>query len=69
MASIAGMLPSDVNVLRDGRQLTMPAKDIVVGDLVYVSLGDKVSTALRSKWARLTKSYLPICDSLRFRPI
>ena len=43
MASIAGMLPSDVNVLRDGRQMTMPAKDIVVGDLVYVSLGDKVS--------------------------
>jgi hypothetical protein len=69
MASIAGMLPSDVNVLRDGRQLTMPARDIVVGDLVYVSLGDKVSTALLGKWARLIKSYLPICDSLRFRPI
>jgi sodium/potassium-transporting ATPase subunit alpha len=44
MASIAGMLPSDVNVLRDGRQMTMPAKDLVVGDLVYVSLGDKVSS-------------------------
>lgn len=43
MASIAGMLPSDVNVLRDGRQMTMPASDLVVGDLVYVSLGDKVS--------------------------
>jgi magnesium-transporting ATPase (P-type) len=42
MASIAGMLPSDVNVLRDGRQMTIPAKDLVVGDLVYVSLGDKV---------------------------
>jgi sodium/potassium-transporting ATPase subunit alpha len=43
MASIAGMLPSDVDVLRDGRQMTMPAKDLVVGDLVYVTLGDKVS--------------------------
>lgn len=42
MASIAGMLPSDVNVLREGRQMTMPAKELVVGDLVYVSLGDKV---------------------------
>jgi len=42
MASIAGMLPSDVQVLRDGRQMTMSAKDLVVGDLVYVSLGDKV---------------------------
>jgi magnesium-transporting ATPase (P-type) len=40
------MLPSDVNVLRDGRQMTMPAKDLVVGDLVYVSLGDKVSIHL-----------------------
>jgi len=43
MASIASMLPSDVQVLRDGRQMTMSAKDLVVGDLVYVSLGDKVS--------------------------
>lgn len=43
MASIAGMLPSDVRVLRDGRQSTMPSKELVVGDLVYVSLGDKVS--------------------------
>jgi magnesium-transporting ATPase (P-type) len=43
MASIAGMLPSDVDVLRDGRQMTMPAKELVVGDLVYVTLGDKVS--------------------------
>lgn len=42
MASIAGMLPSDVQVLRDGRQFTVEAKDLVVGDLVYVSLGDKV---------------------------
>lgn len=43
MASISGMLPSDVQVLRDGRQSTIPAKNLVVGDLVYLSLGDKVS--------------------------
>lgn len=37
------MLPSDVDVLRDGRQMIMPARELVVGDLVYVTLGDKVS--------------------------
>lgn len=47
MASISGMLPSDVNVLRDGRQITIPARDLVVGDLVFVSLGNKVSPLIQ----------------------
>jgi sodium/potassium-transporting ATPase subunit alpha len=68
MASIAGMLPSDVDVLRDGRQTTMPAKDLVVGDLVYVTLGDKVGHMLVQNCQVLTGSSLPIYVLSRSRP-
>ncbi len=47
MASITGMLPSDVQVLRDGIQKTIPAADLVVGDVVFVGLGNKIPADLR----------------------
>jgi len=47
MASIANMLPADVVVLRDGAQTTVEAKDLVPGDLVYISLGDKLPADVR----------------------
>ncbi|KAF8811093.1 sodium-potassium ATPase [Phlegmacium glaucopus] len=47
MASIKGMLPSDVLVLRDGGQTKVPAKDLVPGDLVTISMGEKVPADLR----------------------
>ena len=42
MASIQDMLPDDVTVLRDGVQTTLPAADLVPGDLVHVVMGQKV---------------------------
>jgi len=42
MASIQGMLPADVVVLRDGAQTTLPAASLVPGDLVQIALGQKV---------------------------
>ncbi|KAI0246247.1 sodium-potassium ATPase [Lactifluus subvellereus] len=42
MASIQGMLPADVVVLRDGVQASIPAASLVPGDLVHVVMGQKV---------------------------
>lgn len=42
MASIQGMLPADVVVLRDGVQTSVPAASLVPGDLVHVVMGQKV---------------------------
>ncbi|KAF8154699.1 sodium-potassium ATPase [Crassisporium funariophilum] len=47
MASIKGMLPSDVLVLRDCGQTNVAAKDLVPGDLVTISMGEKVPADLR----------------------
>lgn len=47
MASISGMLPSDVMVLRDSNQVRLAAHDVVVGDMVYITLGEKVPADLR----------------------
>jgi len=42
MASIQEMLPDDVVVLRDGAETTLPAAALVPGDIVQLSLGQKV---------------------------
>ncbi|KAN0129017.1 sodium-potassium ATPase [Lactarius tabidus] len=42
MSSIQGMLPADVIVLRDGKQITIPAASLVPGDLVHIAMGQKV---------------------------
>ena len=47
MASIKGMLPSDVLVLRDGGQTKISAKDLVPGDLVTIGMGEKVPADLK----------------------
>ncbi|KAK8853203.1 hypothetical protein IAR55_003905 [Kwoniella newhampshirensis] len=47
MASISGLLPSSVLVLRNGHQVSIPAKDLVPGDIVVVSLGNKLPADLR----------------------
>ncbi|TXT12929.1 hypothetical protein VHUM_01330 [Vanrija humicola] len=47
MASITDLLPQDVVVLRNGVQEHVEAKNLVNGDLVYVSLGDKLPADLR----------------------
>jgi sodium/potassium-transporting ATPase subunit alpha len=47
MASIKGMLPSDVLVLRDGGQTKISAKELVPGDLVTITMGEKVPADLK----------------------
>ena len=47
MASIKGMLPSDVLVLRDGGQTKISAKELVPGDLVSIGMGEKVPADLK----------------------
>lgn len=47
MASIKGMLPDEVMVIRDARQLQIPAEDLVTGDIVQITLGNKVPADVR----------------------
>jgi len=47
MASITNLLPAEVIVLRDGRTTHMPAKNLVTGDIVQVSLGNKLPADVR----------------------
>jgi P-type E1-E2 ATPase len=47
MASIKGMLPSDVLVLRDSAYKKVPAKDLVPGDFITISMGEKVPADVR----------------------
>lgn len=47
MSSISGMLPSDVSVVRNGMAIVCPAKDLVPGDLIFVSNGDRLPADVR----------------------
>ncbi|XP_014558885.1 hypothetical protein COCVIDRAFT_14025 [Bipolaris victoriae FI3] len=47
MQSILDLLPSDAMVLRDGSFVKVPSTDIVVGDIVRISIGDKVPADMR----------------------
>ncbi|KAJ7331456.1 E1-E2 ATPase-domain-containing protein [Mycena albidolilacea] len=46
MASIAGLLPMDIFVKRDGEKFKLPAADLVLGDIVTITLGSKVPADL-----------------------
>ncbi|OCH96530.1 sodium-potassium ATPase [Obba rivulosa] len=47
MSSIKDLLPTDVLIIRDGMQTNIDAEQLVTGDLVLVSLGEKVPADLR----------------------
>lgn len=47
MSSIMDMIPSECTVFRDGQLVKIPAADLVVGDRVHLSLGNKVPADLR----------------------
>lgn len=47
MSSIKGLLPANVLVLRDGKQINVAASELVLGDLIQVSLGEKVPADVR----------------------
>lgn len=47
MNSILGLLPSDTMVLRDGKLVKIPTADLVAGDIVQISIGNKVPADMR----------------------
>jgi len=47
MASITGMIPAESLVLRESQQKRIPAADLVVGDIIYVTLGNKIPADFR----------------------
>jgi len=47
LAAIRKMLSLSAHVLRDGRRATLPAEDLVPGDVVLLESGDKVPADLR----------------------
>ncbi len=47
MASIKGMLPEDCLTRRDGENTSIPAQELVPGDIVFVKAGDKLPADLR----------------------
>ena len=47
LSAIRDMLAPDARVLRDGRRATVPAEELVPGDIVFLDPGDKVPADLR----------------------
>ena len=47
MKSIKTLIAEEATVIRDGKHQTMPARDLVVGDVVALSMGDRVPADLR----------------------
>ncbi|KAI8808699.1 P-type cation-transporting ATPase [Cladochytrium replicatum] len=49
--SFLKMIPAKCTVIRDGSIANAPAADLVVGDIVFVRMGDKVPADIRIIWA------------------
>lgn len=47
MSSIKTLIADEATVIRDGKQQTIPASDVVVGDLVVLSMGNRVPADIR----------------------
>ncbi|XP_017783269.1 PREDICTED: sodium/potassium-transporting ATPase subunit alpha-like [Nicrophorus vespilloides] len=47
MDSFATMIPQKAEVIRDGQQITVNVKDLVVGDLVDMKFGDRIPADVR----------------------
>jgi sodium/potassium-transporting ATPase subunit alpha len=47
MASILNLLPENAVVLRDGQPKSIPSNELVVGDVVQLSTGQKVPADMR----------------------
>jgi sodium/potassium-transporting ATPase subunit alpha len=47
MNSITGMLPENCHVLRDGNKISIPAFEVVPGDILYFKAGDKLPADVR----------------------
>ncbi len=42
IGKLSGMLPSDVVVLREGNEITLPLSEVIVGDIVTVKAGETI---------------------------
>lgn len=47
MNSIKTLIAEEATVIRDGKQQTIASRDVVVGDLVVLSMGDRVPADIR----------------------
>lgn len=47
MKSITGMLPENTMVVREGKQQSLPASELVPGDIVYIKAGNKLPADVR----------------------
>ena len=47
MKSIKSLVAEEATVIRNGKRQTIPSTDVVVGDLVLLSMGDRVPADLR----------------------
>ncbi|KAK8125652.1 uncharacterized protein PG998_001411 [Apiospora kogelbergensis] len=47
MKSITGMLPGNTTVVRENKQQSLPASELVPGDIVYIKAGDKLPADVR----------------------
>jgi sodium/potassium-transporting ATPase subunit alpha len=47
MKSIVDLLPSETRVLREGKLISLPATELVAGDIIHLSMGNKVPADLR----------------------
>lgn len=41
------LIPNEANVIRDGTGISIPAENLVVGDIVYLKAGDKIPADIR----------------------
>lgn len=53
MDALSGQLPNATNVRRDGRLVTVPASELVPGDVIAITAGDRVPADLRIVESRL----------------
>lgn len=62
MSSIKNMLPEDCLVVRNGTQVSLPAPELVPGDIVFIKAGNKLPADVRflqvSSDAKLDRSIL-----------
>ncbi|KAI5458856.1 hypothetical protein BGZ63DRAFT_427226 [Mariannaea sp. PMI_226] len=47
MKSILSLLPSDTQVLRDGKLITLPTTDLASGDIIHLKIGNRVPADMR----------------------
>lgn len=68
LASLKELTSPTANVLRDGQKITLPASDLVPGDMVYLENGDRIpadirilkSQGLEAEESSLTGESLPV---------